>query len=68
MQSRPTTDAEAAAAYDANIESLKHAKNYWEEVIKVDKAPKTCQIYGLIRHPISKLASSIAQEWTAHKD
>ena len=42
-------------------------KNGWE-VIKVDKAPKTCQIYGLIRHPISKLASSIAQEWTAHKD
>ena len=37
MQPRPTTDAEAAAAYDANIESLKHAKNYWEEVIKVDK-------------------------------
>ena len=37
IQPRPTTDAEAAAAYDANIESLKHAKNYWEEVIKVDK-------------------------------
>ena len=42
-------------------------KNRWE-VIDVDKAPKTCQIYGLIRHPISKLASSIAQEWVAHKD
>lgn len=37
IQPRPTTDAEAAAAYDANIESLKHAKNYWEEVIKIEK-------------------------------
>jgi len=42
-------------------------KNGWE-IIEVDKAPKTCQIYGLIRHPISKLASSMAQEWASHKD
>lgn len=42
-------------------------KNRWE-VIEVDKAPETCQIYGLIRHPIPKLASSMAQEWAAHKE
>jgi len=42
-------------------------KNSWK-TIGLDKVPKTCQVYGFIRHPISKLASSLAQEWAAHKD
>ena len=42
-------------------------RNSWE-IVKENKAPETCQIYGLIRHPIPKLASSMAQEWASHKD
>ena len=38
------------------------------KVIKFEDIPENCQVYSIIRHPISKLASSLAQEWASQPD
>ena len=43
------------------------AKLSWK-IIGIEDIPESCQVYSIIRHPISKLASSLAQEWAAQPD
>jgi len=38
------------------------------KVIEFEDIPENCQVYSIIRHPFSKLASSLAQEWAAQSD